>query len=165
MSGRKKKGIMNCFTLGTEPAAIGKRFRHDVGNRMWVSCILVSCLCSQVGLAQVVFPQPQVVGQMIDKVENWMIAPSNSVYPNSIQLELNNGRISAVVCEYPERELTYSAIRSQIQKELGIEPRVSDTVTTAWRQDKKKYAIMVTHDREKKLFRIVLRYLENKKAR
>jgi|SRR5579884_1324093 hypothetical protein len=129
----------------------------NFNNNLRSCCILLLCFCPLAALADVAFPKTDAIGQSVEGLQNWILVPTNAVYPDSVQFDLKNGRIAGIVCEYSGKAINYPSVKAELQRALGVEPRVSGSVTTAWRIEAKKCAVMLTLDEEKKVLRIIVR--------
>lgn len=115
-----------------------------------VCCVLLACVGSFAAQADIVFPKTDIIGQSVEKLQNWLQVPTNAIYPDSVQFDLKNGRIAGIVCEYSGKAIDYPSIKAELQHVFGVKPRISGSVTTAWRIEAKKCAVMLTSDEGKK---------------
>src|SRR5574341_1521834 len=119
-------------------------FYENLSNNLRVCCVLLMCFGSLDALADIAIPKLDAIGQSAERLQNWIQVPTNAVYPDSVQFDLKNGRIAGIVCEYSEKAINYPSVKAELQRVLSVEPRVSGSVTTAWRIEAKKCAVMLT---------------------
>ncbi len=116
-------------------------------------CWLLRCAC----YGEVALPKLDLIGASFEMVGNVLHIPSAAILPKSVTLELDAGKLSSVICDYSEAEATYSSVKLQLEKALGQPPKMDGAITTVWRLEEKKCAVMLTWNKEAKILQVILR--------
>jgi hypothetical protein len=126
-------------------------------SNVLVLCLLGACFSSVANSADVAFPRADAIGKSVGELRDWLNVPTNAIFPDSVQLDLKNGKVVGVICEYSGKAISYSSAKDEIQRIINVAPRLSDGRTTAWRIEASKTAIMLTIDEQTKLMKIIVR--------
>ena len=125
-----------------------------VALTLWASCIP--------GSADVALPKFDLIGIGIEQVCSLVPLREDATLPQSIRIEINKGKVSAIVCDYSDKNVRYSDFRAQVETLLKVPPKINSALTCAWRQENEKRAVMVTWDKGSKTIQLILRSLETK---
>lgn len=118
---------------------------------------LLACLLQYQCSAEVALPKLDLIGANFESVTNILHIPPAARLPQSIKLELDAGKLSGIVCEYSETDASYASVKSQLEKTLALPPKMDGPITTVWRLEEKKCAVMLTWDKEAKILQVILR--------
>lgn len=131
--------------------------KHKANHVSLLCSAAFCCLLHYEGSGEVALPKHDLIGTRFETIGNVLHIPSEATLPQSITLELDAGKLSGIVCDYSEADASYSSVKTQLEKALGQPPRMDGPITTVWRLEEKKCAVMLTWDKEAKIIQVIIR--------